>query len=274
MAEDADRHLLRATFDEAAEEYDAARPVPPAEVFDDLMQLAQLAAGSRLLEIGCGTGKATLPLAERGFSILAVELGEGMAQLARRNLAAYPKVTVVTSSFEGWEPGDELFDAVVSFEAFHWIDPEVAFSKSAAVLRDGGALGVYGSRFALHDDADPVWVATREDHLAATGEVDERMFLPIDHVRDRSAEFTEGGHFAVVTVRRYRRDISYDAAGYVGLLGTVSRYRVLEDDVRNDLFERIHRRISAAGGTISLTVTAVLYVARRSSTLASVASPA
>lgn len=263
MAEDAERHLLRATFDQAAEQYDAARPVPPAQVFDDLVDLARLAPESRLLEIGCGTGKATVPLAERGFSILAVELGEGMAQLARKNLATYPKVTVVTSSFEKWAPGDELFDAVVSFEAFHWLDPEVAFSKSAEVLRDGGALGVYGSRFATHDDADPVWLATKEDHLAATGEVDERMFLPIDHVRDRSAEFTEDGHFAEVIVRRFRWDVPYDADGYVALLGTVSRYRVLEDDARSDLFERIRRRISAAGGTISLTVTAVLYVARR-----------
>jgi hypothetical protein len=128
------------------------------------------------------------------------------------------------------------------------------------VLRDGGALGVYGTRFATHDDSDPVWLATREDHLAATGEKDERMFLAIDHVRDRSDEFTEGG-FATVTQRRYRWDESFDADGYVGLLGTVSTYRALSDDVRNDLFERIHLRISAAGRPITLTVMAVLYVA-------------
>jgi hypothetical protein len=141
------------------------------------------------------------------------------------------------------------------------------------VLRDGGALGVYGTRFATHDDSDPVWLATREDHLAATGEQDERMFLPIDHVRDRSDEFTEGG-FATVTARRYRWDESFDADGYVALLGTVSTYRALADDVRDDLFERVHGRISAAGRPISLTVTAVLYVARRSSTLAVRESPA
>lgn len=264
MAEDAQRHRLRASFDEAAEQYDRARPVPPAEVFNDVVELARLAPRAELLEIGCGTGKATLPLAERGFSILAVELGEDMAQLARRNLAAYPMVTVVTSPFEAWDPGEERFDAVVSFEAFHWLDPEVAFAKSASVLRDGGALGVYGSRFGVHEHSDPVWVATREDHLAATGEVDERMFLPVDHVRDRSSEFTDDGHFGSVTVRRYRWDVRYDADGYVALLGTVSRYRMLEDDVRDDLFERIHRRISGAGGTISLTVTAVLYVATTS----------
>ena len=262
MAEDVERHVLRATFDEAAEEYDRARRAPPSEVFDDVVELAELTEGSSLLEIGCGTGKATLPLAERGFSILAVELGDDMAEVARRNLAAYPKVKVVTSPFETWNPTDERFDAVVSFEAFHWLDPEIAFAKSSAVLRDGGALAVYGSRFAVHDGADPVWVATREDH-AATGVAHERMYLPIDHIRDRSAEFTDDGHFAAVTVRRYRWSVQYEADSYVALLGTVSRYRVLEDDVRRDLFERIHQRISAAGGTISPTLIAVLYVAKR-----------
>jgi SAM-dependent methyltransferase len=269
-----ERRLLRQTFDDGSAEYDRARPVAPDHMFDDLVSLAALGAGARVLEIGCGTGQNTTPLAERGFEIVAVELGESMAELARRNLAAFPDVTVVTSSFEEWDSGDERFDAVVSFNAFHWIDPEVAYSKSAAVLRDGGALGVYGTRFATHDDSDPVWLATREDHLAATGEQDERMFLPIDHVRDRSDEFTDGGRFATVTVRRYRWDESFDADGYVALLGTVSTYRALAGDVRSDLFERIHRRISAAGRPISLTVTAVLYVARRSSTPADGKRPA
>jgi SAM-dependent methyltransferase len=268
-----ERHLLRQTFDDGSAEYDLARPVAPAHVLEDLISLAELQPGARLLEIGCGTGQQTTPLAERGFEIVAVELGERMAELARKNLAAFPDVTVVTSSFEEWDPGNERFDAVVSFNAFHWIDPEVAYTKSAAVLGDGGALGVYGTRFATHEGSDPVWLATREDHLDATGEQDERMFLPIDHVRDRSDEFTEGS-FATVTVRRYRWDESFDADAYVALLGTISRYRALADDVRSDLFERIHRRISAGGRPITLTVTAALYVARRSSTLADVESPA
>lgn len=256
-----ERHLLRQTFDEGSADYDRARPVAPDYVFDDLVSLAELEPGARLLEIGCGTGQNTTPLAERGFAIVAVELGESLAALARRNLATFPDVQVVTSSFEDWDPGNELFDAVVSFNAFHWIDPEVAFTKSAAVLRDGGALGVYGTRFATHEASDPVWLATREDHLAATGNDDERMFLPIDHARDRSDEFVEGG-FATVTVCRYRWDESFEADAYVALLGTVSSYRALADEVRRDLFERIHRRISAVERPITLTVVAVLYVAK------------
>lgn len=80
-----DRERLRATFDEAAELYDRGRPGYPEQLFDDLAELARLRPGSRVLEIGCGTGQATAPLAKRGCEVVAVELGAGMAAVARKN---------------------------------------------------------------------------------------------------------------------------------------------------------------------------------------------
>src|ERR1700676_4699677 len=86
--ESRDRHRLRMTFDEVAEGYDRARPGYPSHMFDDLVTLAGLDPGARLVEIGCGTGQATVPLAERGLSIICVELGERLAAIARENLAS------------------------------------------------------------------------------------------------------------------------------------------------------------------------------------------
>src|SRR5919198_4251645 len=122
----AERRRLRVTFEEVPELYDRARPLYPPTLFDDLVAYAGLAAGSRVLEIGCGTGQATLPLAERGLEIVCVELGEGLAAVARRTLARFADVEVVHASFEEWEPEPraERFDAVVAFTAFHWVDPE------------------------------------------------------------------------------------------------------------------------------------------------------
>jgi 16S rRNA A1518/A1519 N6-dimethyltransferase RsmA/KsgA/DIM1 with predicted DNA glycosylase/AP lyase activity len=71
----------------AADLYARARPSYPAEIFADLAALAELRPGARLVEIGCGTGQATRPLAERGYAITCVELDGEAAALARRNLA-------------------------------------------------------------------------------------------------------------------------------------------------------------------------------------------
>ena len=68
------RQLLRHTFETAADLYEAARPSYPPKLFEDLVRLAHLAPGASLLEIGCGTGKATRLLLERGFSVVCVEL--------------------------------------------------------------------------------------------------------------------------------------------------------------------------------------------------------
>ena len=78
----AGRHL-RETFDQVAELYDRARPNYPAEVFDDLAALARLPDGARILEIGCGTGQGTLPLARRGYRVICVELGSDLAAADR-----------------------------------------------------------------------------------------------------------------------------------------------------------------------------------------------
>jgi ubiquinone/menaquinone biosynthesis C-methylase UbiE len=259
MAEDAERHRLRATFDAGAQRYEDARPVAPEFVLDDLVELAGLKPGARLLEIGCGTGQVTLALAQRGFAILAVELGESMAMLARRKLADSPDVEIVSSSFEDWDAHGARFDAVVSFNAFHWLDPHVRFSKSASVLHRGGALGVMGMGIVDHDDADPVWRGLAEEYEGAASEIEP--WRRLDSMRDRSDEFVAGGWYASVERRTYVWESEYDADAYVAFLETTSAYRVLADDVRDELFARLERRITANGGTVRTTWAASLYVA-------------
>ena len=74
-----DRDRLKRTFDYDAELYDRARPSYPDEIFDDLVALCGLEPGAPILEIGCGTGKATLSLAERRVRVVCIELGENLA---------------------------------------------------------------------------------------------------------------------------------------------------------------------------------------------------
>ena len=98
------RLQLRTSFDGDALLYDEVRPGYPEALFDDVVSLSGIPIGGRILEIGCGTGQATVPLSRRGYPILCVELGENLAAVARRNLAAYPLVEVQTGDFEKYPP--------------------------------------------------------------------------------------------------------------------------------------------------------------------------
>jgi SAM-dependent methyltransferase len=259
-----DRRYLRTTFEEVPDLYDRARPVYPPQLFDDLVPYGSLAAGSRVLEIGCGTGQATLPLAERGFEVVCVELGAGLAAVARRKLAGFPRVEVVNAVFEDWEAEDESFDAVVAFTAFHWVDPEVKYAKPARLLQPGGSLAIAETDQVLVEGGEPFWTEVQADYDAVVPSDRNRPPPRPEEAGDLRAELEEAGRFADVEVRRYLADVSYSAEEYVAVLDTYSPNRAMKPAKRERLFGRIRRRIEAhPGGRVRKTYLFTLNLARR-----------
>src|SRR5262245_60880282 len=131
------RHMSRPrqyVFNEVATLYDEMRPGYPPAIVEAAIARAALPSGGRILELGCGTGQITVAFAARGYSMLALEPGDAMAALAARNCRKYPQVAILNSSFEAWAANGDLFDMVLSAQAFHWIAPEAGCAKAAAVL--------------------------------------------------------------------------------------------------------------------------------------------
>jgi SAM-dependent methyltransferase len=168
----AERHELRKrSFDAAARLYDKFRPGYPEPLFDDLVRLSGIPGGGRILEIGPGTGQATLPLARRGFSIVGIEMGASMARRCRKNLRGFPNVEIQNVAFEDWKPAEngdctapgptqalrgtvpgfpqglvadapKTFDMVFAATAFHWVASKAAFTRCAKVLKPHGSLAL------------------------------------------------------------------------------------------------------------------------------------
>ncbi len=109
------RHL----FNQVAQLYDAARPGYPGALFDDILSYANLPQNARILEVGCGTGQATLPLARRGYAIDCIEPGPALAAIARDKLAAYPAVNVICADFESFASAPSSYHLLLSATAFH-----------------------------------------------------------------------------------------------------------------------------------------------------------
>jgi SAM-dependent methyltransferase len=259
-----DRHRLRSSFQEVPELYDRARPGYPPRLFDDLVDLAGLRRGDRVLEIGCGTGQATQPLAERGLRVTCIELGEGLVAFARRKLARFADVEIVHGLFETWEPDEADFAAVVAFTSFHWLDPEAQYEKTARLLRPRGALALGRSDTVLADDHDPFWIEVQEDYDAVVPSHHYRPPPRPEELGDDRAEIDASGCFHTVAVRRYLWELTYSADEYVALLDTYSGHRSIDEPVRSELYRRIRRRIDAApGGSIRRTYVSTLHVGRR-----------
>jgi SAM-dependent methyltransferase len=256
---------LRETFDEAPELYDRVRPGYPEELFEDLARLADLQAGSRILELGCGTGQATVSLARRGYEVVAIELGAGLAEVARRNLARFPAVRVVRAAFETWPLPVEPFDAVVAATSFHWIDPAVRIAKSADALRADGALALVSTHHVAGGDerffADAQRCYERWDPSTPPG----LRFPAAADVPVGSEELDASERFAPTVFRRYERELTYSAPEYRDLLLSYSNHRAMQPGAQQRLLNCIVALIEERyGGTIAKRYMNQLLIARRS----------
>ena len=97
-----------------ADVYDRVRPGYPDEALDALVTLARLPRRGRILEAGAGTGQLTVPLAERGYHVTAVEVGEHLAERLRRNVREYDDVDVICARFEDVQLRQSSFDLVTA----------------------------------------------------------------------------------------------------------------------------------------------------------------
>ncbi|MFE7573300.1 class I SAM-dependent methyltransferase [Streptomyces sp. NPDC057521] len=264
--EDSRRELLRRTFDEDAELYDRARPGYPVALYDDLAELAGARRGSRVLEVGCGTGQATVPLARRGCRITAVEAGPSMAAVARRNLAGAADVEVVTAAFESWPLPAEPYDTVLVVTAFHWIDPAVRVPKAADALRTDGALAVVRTQHVqggteefflevqrCYEQFDPATKpGTRPPTTAEVGNA------------DHAEEVARSGRFGPTVFRRYEHDVTYTTPQYLDVLRTYSGHRALPEPARRGLLDSIAELIDGQyGGRVTKRYLIELGVSRR-----------
>jgi SAM-dependent methyltransferase len=245
---DINREGLRTTFGQDAELYDRCRPTYPPQLFADLGTLADLGPHARVLEIGCGTGQATLPLARRGCQVVALDLSPDMAAVARRNLAPFPHVTVVAAAFEDWQPPDGTFDAVLAATAFHWLDPDVRMIKAADLLRPGGSLGIVsthhiaGGTNAFFADAQRCY--ERFDPTTPPG----MRLTTDDETAGEAAEFDRSARFGPVEFRRYEWQQTYTAPEYLNLLMTYSGHRAMAPRARSGLFGCITHLIDDVHG--------------------------
>jgi SAM-dependent methyltransferase len=254
---------LRAIFDQDAERYDRARPGYPPAVIADLSARAGLGPGTRVLEIGPGTGQATLDLARLGPRVTAVELGPHLAGVLRRRSEGLP-VEVHVGAFETWPLPPSPFDAVTSFTAWHWLDPTIRSARAAAALRPGGTLATVTTShvrgggvafFAAMQAVYEYWDPSTPPGLRLAESAD----IPPD-----LDEVDSSPDFGPATRTRHEQDISYSRDEYLDLLLTYSGHRALPAPRQAGLLCDLGTLIDEHGGEVTKRYLYEVRVARRS----------
>ncbi len=249
------------SFDTVAELYEAYRPSYPVPLVEQILLTTGIPKDGHILEIGSGTGKATMLFAQRGYPILCIEPGEHLARIARRKLTAFSKVKFRTTTFEDWEADGKLFDLVISAQAFHWVAQETRYWKTADVLKPGGYLAIFYNHYLPLEDSIRQKLNQIYEEYAPELAADK----PNPHKDSQYwiNELSENDYFDLMEVKRFPWSETYGTQDYLGLLNTYSDHLRLPEDRRQQLFARIKEVLEQAGGRIQKPYKAVAYIARK-----------
>lgn len=265
----------RLSFGTVADQYERHRPGYPAEMIAAVLDYAHAAPGDRILEVGAGTGRATIAFAQRGYALTALEPDADMAAVASKRAAtAGLSVEILNTDFEHAELPRQAFQLVISATAWHWVTPGLRNELAAAALVPGGALAPFWNRpqwdgNPLRAEFDRAY-ATVEQEFAARppGPMNPAGAPP--QIRDATEwlehEFEHSADFIDLDARVFSWRQRYSTEEYIGLLGTHSDHIVLDDAPRERLYGAIGEAIDGAGGSFELTYQTLLCLARRRAT--------
>ena len=246
------------SFGSDAERYDRSRPRYPDAMVDAIVAASP---GPDFLDVGCGTGIAARQFQAAGCRVLGVDVDARMADFARRS-----GLEVEVAPFEAWHPADRTFDAVVSGQSWHWVDPVAGAAKAAQVLHRGGRLAVFWNILQPPPEVTEAFAAVYRRVMP------DLPFNP--WARPASDGYSvmcaraavgiqEVGSFSDSEQWRFDWERSYTREDWLDQLPTAGGHAQVPPAQLEQLLAGVGAAIDAVGGSFTMACTAVVVTAVR-----------
>ena len=236
--------------------YDLNRPGYPDEL---ISRVAGLSPGIAVLDVGCGTGIVARRFQALGCRVLGIDPDERMSAFARSR-----GLDVEVSTFEAWPAAGRSFDAVVSGQAWHWVDPVAGVVKAGEVLRPRGVLAVFNHVFQNPPEVNSVFVdlyprVFPDSPIRLGGGRD-----PVELYRGmftKTAEHIRGeGGFGEPEILQFDWDRSYSRDGLFELMATQGGLTSAPAEKVAEFLAGMDAALAGDSFTISYTTLAVVAV--------------
>ncbi|GAC1388890.1 MAG: class I SAM-dependent methyltransferase [Vulcanimicrobiaceae bacterium] len=224
-------------FANRADDYAKYRPSYPAAAVDWIFHSLGDPRKLRVADIGSGTGISARLLADRGCQVVAVDPNPDMVAHARR----HTRVRYLEARAESTGLPAASFNIVTCFQAFHWLQRDVALQEFGRILKPYGRVCVLWN---TRESADP-FMAAYDELIGAFGEDagrihDARQILSPSEtfgihgfIRVARAEFSHFHRMDLASFVGYARSCSYlprEGAAYERLrTGLEALYRQFAD---------------------------------------------
>jgi len=226
------------SFDRAANYYDQTRDLPePVATHGIPALLKYIAPNGKILDVGTGTGRISVPLLRLGADVIGVDLSLNMMAKLREK---YPASRLAQADASRLPFRSQQFDAVLTMHVMHLVAPwRAALREYRRVLKPGG---VYIDSTQWHDQTSPLRRIHDQWHQLIEAQGAQWRRPGAQNPDEIATELTSmGAQIEEVEVLRY-----YSTGAPREALENIHR-RVSSDawDVPNDVFEATFKEITA-----------------------------
>ncbi len=247
------------SFNSAAEIYDESRPSYPDAVIDWIVSRTNISKEGMLLEIGPGTGQATIKFAERGYNIHCVEMGENLAAILKQNTKDY-NVSVDVSAFETWEPNTPIKTSFIfSATAFHWIDRSIKYKKCYDLLDDNGFLVLLWNVAAEMDIPE----VRRAYELLWEHNPDKKKEIKTDIRKQTEAEIVNSGIFTLEDYIDYKWKLKQTRDKFTKAFFSQSSFLSLEHEKQKILAAEVQKLFKCLEDEFEADFYTTVYIAKK-----------
>jgi SAM-dependent methyltransferase len=258
------------SFDAWAGDYDRYRPGYPEELFRTIRARLNLPDHPLVVDLGAGTGRASLAMAELGWRVTAVEPGKPMLDVLRGKAANRGLlVATLQASAESTRLDAASADLATAAQAFHWFDGNLAIAEMARIVKPGGGAAVFWN---VREESRSAFVDDYHGMLQERfGDADTGQYLQAGRPMGRDgtrAAFAGSRSFEAPELIELHHDVRMTADDFVGMAFTASYVRALspqeQERFRLDLAALLGRHGLNDGRPFAVPYRTDLWIARRS----------
>jgi len=249
------------SFDSSADYYDKYRPSYPEELVMDIINKTGVDSKSKVLEIGPGSGKSTELFVNKGLNVTCIEPGANLAAQGIKKFQHTGQVEYIISRFEDWKETKEVYDLIISAQAFHWVPKPLGYEKCFNALRADKYMGLFWNFYlskgqALEEEMQHLFKKYPLAYLDSQESLEVR-------IQRNAEEIESSGYFKNLEVIRYPWSEVCSLEDYIGFLKTGNGYLTLGESDRRTAEDRVREIVQKHGGSITRRYECTLFLAQR-----------
>lgn len=252
---------LKLTFNDNAMNYDTIRPTYPSELFEDIWAYSDLSSNSKALEIGIGTGQATLPFLNKNINVTGIDIGNNLCEFVKEKFKDYSNFDIINNDFTENEFEENHFDLIYCATAFHWL-PENALDKCKSILKDNGTIALFWNHpypNRMDDESNRI---NREIYSKYRPNDKEQIEFTEKDCDKKISQLKLFG-YKNIECKLYHGVRTLTSNEYIRLLNTYSDHIAMPNEIKKQFDNDMKNSLDKIGGTINIYDTIDLYLAKK-----------